>query len=152
MKKSLLLTITLALIVMGANAQRLIIGEKAPELKVKEWITKEPTGNKAKLIDFFHSSCTQSEKHLERLNEIAEKFSSQLVVVIVVREPFEKLSSQLKLAGKSYYVAMDENGKSFSNYTVQYLPFSVLVDAKGRVRWFGNSTSLQDRIITENMK
>ena len=39
-------------------------------------------------------------------------------------------------------MALDDEGKTFDAYGVKFVPFSVLLDAKGRVLWFGNSSRL----------
>ena len=48
-------------------------------------------------------------------------------------------------------VAFDDSGRSFAAYDVQYLPFGVLVSAKGRALWMGNPRQLTEAILDSNL-
>ena len=48
-------------------------------------------------------------------------------------------------------VAFDDEGRSFAAYNVQYLPFGVLVTAKGRALWMGNPRQLTEAVIESNL-
>ena len=88
-------------------AQRLVVGEKAPELKVGEWLSHKDalSDSRPTLVEFFFS---RSEPSLRRL------------------------------------AALDDGNRTFAAYGVQFVPFAVLFDARGRVVWFGNSSKFGD--------
>lgn len=127
-----------------ASAQKLIIGERAPEVKVSEWINGTPNNNKPMLIEFYHSSSKQSQDRIPALNKLAEKYTGKLSVVVIAREAKDKVMSLGLDRNSKFYPAIDDNSKTFTNYGVQFVPFGAVVDGKGRLAWFGNPSSLSD--------
>lgn len=148
--KKLLILITVSLAtVFAASGQRLAIGEKAPSMRVKEWLSPSaPAEGKAQLIEFFHSSNKQCATRLGVLEDVAEKYSGKLNVIVIAKEPVEKVTPILDPASAAYYTALDEDGRTFADYGAQFVPFSVLVDKKGRIVWFGNPSSLDEKTIS----
>ena len=143
--KKILLSILLSALAFAAQAQRLVIGEKAPELRIAEWVDgKAAAAGKARLIDFFHSSNAQSIGNLEKLNTLAGTYGEKLNIIVVSQEGMEKF--QPFVSGKDYafYAGLDEGGKTFSAYGVRFVPFAALVDARGRLVWTGNIANLTD--------
>ena len=104
-------------------AQRLVVGEKAPELKVGEWLSHRDAvaDSRPTLVEFFFS---RSEPSLRRL---------------AVLDGFV-----LEGKGYAFAVALDDGNRTFAAYGVQFVPFAVLFDARGRVVWFGNSSKFGD--------
>lgn len=147
MKKIMFLT--LAMFVAGAvSAQKLVIGEKAPELKVAEWLSGEPsTEGKALLIEFFHTSSKPSVARLETLDSLANRYSDRLNVAVVSKEAKERVEEILQPGSRAYYPALDDAGRTFESFGVSFVPFGVLVDKKGRVVWFGNPSSLDEETL-----
>lgn len=138
--------------IAGATAQKLMIGEKAPELKVKEWINQRPTQNTARLIEFYHSSDQKSQARLAALDAYAKKFGGLLSIVLISREDKASIQSSALSQPRAYAVGADDEGKTFAAYSVQYVPFSVLVDPKGKVVWFGNPANLEESTISGALK
>lgn len=125
--------------------QKLVVGEKAPEMKVTEWLEgQSPAGRKGMLIEFFYSPSAPSRQRLPELDALARKYRSQLDVVVISREPKAKIEPFFQPGTYSYYVALDDGGRTFSNYEIQFVPFSALIDGRGRVVWFGNSSQLTE--------
>ena len=70
MKKIIVITGILLLAFSGVKAQQLINGEKAPELKLSEWISKNQLqSGKPTLIEFFFSRSDLSMKRLPTVDE-----------------------------------------------------------------------------------
>ena len=150
MKKFLLILTALSLTGTAAMAQKLTIGERAAEIKsTRKMGTKQVAGEKIKVIEFFHCSNKQCAARLEELDRLAKKYDGTLEVTVVTRDPAEKAMPILKPESRSYQVVIDEDGKVFENYGVKYVPFAVLVDKKGKVIWFGNSSSLTEDMIKQ---
>ena len=154
----IILIAALALIVSDkAAAQRPVIGERAPEFKAAAWLTEKPAeGRRARLLVFFHSSSRETIDQLAMLDDIAGKYDEKLDVVVIAREAEDKVKPLLLGYGADgehtahkYYVALDDAGKTFANFGVQYVPFSVLLDARGRVLWIGNPAQLDDATLTK---
>ena len=133
MKKLVIILGVLLLSCNGLWAQKLIIGVKAPDLKIKEWVTSEqPINGKPTLIEFFFSRSEPSCRRLAVMDSFAKKYGDSLNVVIMACEPKERV------------IHATEN-KTFSAYGAEFVPFGVLLDGKNRVLWFGNSSKFGDK-------
>lgn len=151
MRKVIVLMAALLLALPGFG-QRLIIGEKAPDFRASEWLNNHtPAGKKNILIEFFHSPSEPSLRRLPELDALARRYP-QMEVIVVSREPKEKLAPLFESGNYAFFIAIDEGGRTFTNYGIQFIPFSVLLDSRGRVLWFGNSSQLTDDIINQLLK
>lgn len=148
MKRLLLSIATVILAVSAAQAQRLVIGERVPEMKITTWYngTVPPLG-KATLVDFFHTPNEQCVANLPRLNELQTAHNERLNVVVIAREGLDKVSPFLDGKGYRFYAGIDDAGKTFTAYGVRFVPFAALIDARGRLVWTGNVASLTNEII-----
>ena len=155
MKKLITTGIALCWISFGnlhAQGPKLMVGERAPDLKVREWVIGGAAASGVpQLVEFFHSTSPLSEERLGALDMLAGKYRGRLAVVMIVRESREKITSLLMTRSYPFSVALDDNGKTFNAYQVQFVPFCVLIDGKGRVRWFGNPVDLTAEIIQKNL-
>lgn len=150
MKKSamylLILTAALAY-APPLHAQKLANGERAPEVTAAQWLTAKPSGDKVRLIDFYHSASAEAGALLPTLDRYAEKYAGRLEVVVVAREPKEKVETALMKDSPKYHAAIDSDGKTFAAFGVRVVPFGVVVDAKGKVLWFGNPAQLDTALL-----
>lgn len=147
MKRFILSIILVLFAANGLIAQNIVIGERAPDLKVKEWLGPKPAEGLPRLIEFFYSSSAPSLDRLAPLDKLATKYASKMSVVLIAKESREKIMEVVKPSTRKFSTALDDAGKSFSSYGVQFVPFSVLVDSRGKVLWMGNSASLTDQEI-----
>ena len=131
-----------------ASAQRLVIGQRPADLKIKEYVlgTALPE-DRPLLIEFFYSPSQPSRDRLPVLNEMAKAYDGRVTVLVLARESRDRIEPLVLDKGYVFTVALDEEGKTFNGFEVQYVPFSVLMDAKGRVSWFGNSAELTPSMI-----
>ena len=138
----------------NARAQRLVIGEKAPEVRVSEWMNGNAPilGSRAFLVDFFHSSNDQCIANLSKLNALETTYGSRLNIISVSREETDKLRPIVTGKGYGFYIGIDDNGKTFSNYGVRFVPFAALVDARGRLVWTGNIANLTHDMIDKALR
>ena len=120
---------------LGAASQNVALGEKTPDLKVKSWLDdRMPVPGRT------------------FLQELGRKFGDRVNVVVVVRESPEAVGGIVRpYAEGNLTVAFDDSGRSFAAYDVQYLPFGVLVSAKGRALWMGNPRQLTEAILDSNL-
>lgn len=144
MKKFVIL---LGMVLLMSNtllAQKLIIGVKAPDLKIKEWITdQQPNSGKPTLIEFFFSRSEPSCRRLTVMDSFAKKYGDSLNVIVIACEPKERV---LKATEKYIFaVGLDTDNKTFSAYGAEFVPFGVLLDDKNKVLWFGNSSKFGDK-------
>lgn len=153
--KRILMLIALAVMVGGVAAQDLVIGEKAPDFKVKEWYAlKKPaaTPHKMMLVEFFHPSNRASVERLGEINGWAKKYPSALTVVVIAKEDTPEVRELLKSTLAHGYAGFDDAGRTFEAFGVHYVPYGVLIDPKGRVLWMGNSTGMTEKIIENHIE
>lgn len=153
MKKALLiLLLALAWPCVESAAQKIALGERVPELKVSAWLeNRKPTAAPLTYVEFFHSSNKASINSVARLKEISNKFGTKLRIVILTQEKEEKISPLLTpYLTPMICVGLDTEGRIFTAFGVSYLPFGVLLDAKNRALWLGNTLQLTPELIEKS--
>lgn len=151
--KRILSIAALLLAALPLSAQRLVIGERAPELKVERWLSAAPVaGTKAVMVEFFHSANQSSVERLARLDELARNNKDKLTVIIVTKESDPAVTGRLLEGNPSYYSAYDGGGAAFTSFGARYVPYAVIFDKRGRVLWVGNPSSLSDNDIATILK
>jgi len=114
-----------------------ILNQKAPELVVEKWLSKEPDRKgKFVLIDFWATWCGPCRKAIPELNAFHKKFGDKLVVIGISDEPAETVSS-FKNPKIEYFSAIDTKGKTKGAVEVKGIPHVLIIDPKGIVRWEG---------------
>ena len=145
-------SLLLMLGVSGVQAQKLTVGSKAPELKIRGWVGEKPrTEEGAMFVEFFYSASKQCVENLDRLDALARTTPS-VTFVVMTKEGAEKIGTIEALQERAFFVALDDGGKSFAAFDVNYVPFGVLLDRRGRVLWHGNSTELNEKLIKQYVK
>ena len=143
MKRFLTIALLALLTAAPLHAQRLVIGERAPELSVSQWLNGAPdTNGKAVMVEFYHSSAPKGDERLARLDELARTHGDRLAVVVVTRENGEPATTSLLKGSPAYRVGYDSDGAVFSTFSARYVPYSVIYDKRGRILWVGNPSSL----------
>jgi hypothetical protein len=127
--------------------QRLVIGEKTPEIRVAGWQDGRAPGAGAMLIDFFVSSNPQCVANLDKLNAIRGSYGNRLQVVLISREGSAVTQSFTAGKGYDFRIGEDDAGETFSAFNVRFVPFAALVDTRGRLVWTGNVATLTDETI-----
>lgn len=152
MKRLLLLSAAVLMAVVPLSGQKLVIGDRAPLLKL-QWLEKAPkTDGKYTMVEFFHSSNSASVNRLPVLHRLAVATEGKLAVVVVTRESDSSVKTMLTERNPAYYAALDPDGATFSAYRATYVPYSVIYDRRGRIVWLGNPTSLSNDDIMEMLK
>lgn len=114
-----------------------VLNQKAPEIKVTEWISQKPdTKGKFILVDFWATWCGPCRKAIPELNEIQKQFKDDLVVIGLSDETVEKVKS-MKEPVIDYYYGIDPEGVTKNELKVQGIPHVILIDPEGIVRWEG---------------
>lgn len=152
MKRFLLAVIVPWVAAATAGAQNIALGERAPEPKVQSWLDdREPARAPLTYIEFFHSSNRASAASVERLQELARKSGGRLRIIVLVRESEEKIAPLLTpYLSARLGVGFDPAGRNFAAYGVSYVPFGVLLGARNRALWMGNTQQLTPEIIEQS--
>ena len=155
MLKNILFTLVLSFAAAGATlhpalAQNAALGERVPEIRSETWLGDiRPTSAPSTVIAFFTASSPACLKSLEQLHRFVESADGRLRVILVTRdEPTQAAAAITPYLSPRFTAAFDTDGKIFKHFGVNYVPFSVLTDARNRVVWQGNSLQLTERIIS----
>ena len=113
------------------------LNEKAPELVVGTWLTKEPdTEGKFVLIDFWATWCGPCRKAIPELNGIHKEFGDELVVIGISDESEDKVKN-FDFPAIEYFSAIDTRKRMKDIFKVTGIPHVVIIDPDGVVRWEG---------------
>ncbi len=138
---------------VSASAQKLVIGQRAPDLRVGQYLSGGPVLEDVPLwIEFFYSAGKPSLDRLPALDELARRYEGRLQVVALSREAADQVEPLIRGKEYAFAVGLDEEGKTFQSFGVEYVPFSVLLDAKGKVCWYGNPVRLDQKTIDAVLK
>ena len=132
---------------------RSFLNQKAPELFVEKWLSKEPDRKgKFVLIDFWATWCGPCRKAIPELNALHKKFGDKLVVIGVSdeRENKVKTTSDPKI---EYFSAIDTQERTKKAVGVTGIPHVLIIDPQGIVRWEGfpllEGHELTEKVVAE---
>ena len=126
------------------------LNQKAPELVVEKWLTKEPDRKgKFVLIDFWATWCGPCRKAIPELNAFHKKFGDKLVIIGISDEPETKVKS-METPKIEYFSAIDTQGRTKKAVGVTGIPHALIIDPQGIVRWEGFPL-LKDFELTEKV-
>lgn len=132
---------------MTAKGQKLVIGSQIPSFKGITWLTAPPKTDKDMLIDFYQSTNPSCEKFLPTLAPRYDLLAPKLSFVILTREQGPAIDKLVNSLGARYSIGYDPTGDAFNAFNVKYLPYSILVDEKGKILWIGNLGNLDDQSL-----
>ncbi len=136
--------------VFPLRAQNAALGQKVPEIRAEAWLDGvRPASAPLTVLTFFTVSNPVCEQTLEHLHALTEKADERLRVIIVTRDDEAKIASVMaSFLSPRMTVAFDADGKIFKSFGVNYVPFSLLTDAKNRLLWQGNPLRLTEKIVS----
>lgn len=134
---------------------REMIGKKAPELKVEQWLTKAPApeevAGKFVLMEFWATWCGPCIMTMPHLQELSEKYKDRLVIYSVSNEDPGKVREFVKENGYTYPIGTDEKGRTKEELEIRAIPHGLLVNPEGIVVWQGHPMALQDAAFLEGL-
>lgn len=124
----------------GAEKQmwaKSFLNQKAPELVVEKWLSKEPERKgKFVLIDFWATWCPPCRKAIPELNALHRKFGDRLVVIGLSGETEAKVKAMAE-PKIEYFSAIDTQHRTKDAVGVTGIPHVMIIDPQGIVRWEG---------------
>ena len=124
-----------------ALCQNIIIGERLPsDVRPRRWLMDmQPEAADFSCILFYHSESEVCQAALAHIKPILEAYGSQVNLVIITKELYEKAGVALtEHLDDRVGVAFDEGGRLFKQLEVSFIPFCVVCDKKRRTQWCGN--------------
>lgn len=151
MKKAgfLLLLLLWMLPASPVQAQKILLGERIPEVRNVTWLDElHPEPAPLTAVVFFTAANPSCLKALTHLRQLMERSGDRLRIIVVTRDEAGQAAETLgELLSSRLTVALDPEGKIFKSFGVNYVPFSLLTDARKRVLWQGNSLQLTEQIL-----
>lgn len=130
------------------SAQRLVYKEKVPQIVVTSLILGDvPMKAAPAYIDFFILGSPQNDKQIAALQEIASQFKYEVNFILITKDDVDKVKEYFQEKDVNFTVYHDEEGETFKNFGVKFVPFAVLVDKKGNFIWQGKNTTINENII-----
>jgi thiol-disulfide isomerase/thioredoxin len=113
-------------------------GQPAPQLVVEKWLTPQPdTASKVMLLEFWATWCGPCVASIPDLNDFAEKFRDDLVIIAISGEPPATIEEFREKTRMNYYLAVDTNKSTSKTLDVTGIPHSLVISSDGIVRWQG---------------
>ena len=125
------------------GSARDVRGQESPELTITNWISDEPAlGGRVVIVDFWATWCGPCVASIPHMNELAERFSSEAVVIGLSDEPVQTLEAFQAKNVMHYPMATDPSGAMKKSLAITGIPHAIVVSDDGIVRWQGHPASL----------
>lgn len=151
MRNLITLALGLLLWMASAEAQILRIGERVPTINVDS-----SAGSDLKLVDkeytcliFMHSKSNPSIEAIRQFTAFTTPLRQRLGIVLLTPEQDGFEEEMLRnITTNDTIIAFDNEGQTFSNFRVSYVPFAVIYSTRTRrVAWFGSLSQLDESNI-----
>jgi len=153
--------VVLALAVAGSSVAfgAAEVGEKAPPLKIRQWIKGKPItlaqgrGKNVFIVEFWATWCGPCKVTIPHLSHLQKRFADQGVVVVGISDeapaaarPFVEKQEKM-----NYRVACDDGRKTIGAYLKRGsgIPQAFVVDKAGVVVWQGHPMGGLERVVEQ---
>ena len=139
----------------GPAAWALDIGDRAPAIAVKEWVSNTPVSvesakGKVLVVEFWATWCGPCKTTIPHLNKLHAKYQDKDVVIVgITREDAAKVKPFLTTTPVHYHVGLDDGDKTNKAYMegVRGIPHAFVVDKAGKVAWKGHPMMGMDAVV-----
>jgi len=163
MNKLLLSILLILFLLEGKAVQSRIprIGETAPELKLTGLLQTsgkldenlKSLQGKVVVLEFWATSCAPCIEAMPRLNSLSEKYKDRNIQFISIsNESVEKVKPFLKKRRINGWVGIDGNYEMTKTYNVEYLPFTVLIGANGKILRYQQNELLSEEMLNNALE
>jgi len=128
------------------------LGDPAPTLSVKEWVTGKPVvfkpGTNIYVLEFWAALSPASRAVVPALNELQNEFKDQGVVLVAIADdPPDKVREFATGVKLEYTVAADDRRATARKYMVAFgqngIPHAFIIGRDGTVIWHGHPLGLK---------
>ncbi len=153
MKNLFILVASLLLSIGSVSAQKLVIGSEVDghkEVTSLEWLSDKPADKSVWIIDFFATNNpTSTDFYDKHLPEVLKVIDGDAKIVVLTTKSTPEFQELAKKDGDKYSFAVDTKGELYKLFGVRYIPFTVIVNHKGKILWQGNLSSLTQDIANK---
>ena len=144
------------LFVGSAEAQRLRLGDRTPDIAIASTLGTpfENITHKYVCLVFVHSESAPCVDAIDRLrSEIITKEDDVAIVLLTAEEATEDNELLNAYVSHNTSVAFDNHHHTFTAFSINYVPFGVIFDnKKRRIEWFGSLQHINHKVIEEIVK
>ena len=137
------------------NAE-LKVGDRAPEVKIDQWIQGETTVGEGTpyVVEFWATWCGPCKVAIPHMNEIANKFRDKVTCVGLSDESLSSFNSGLQRRGLgpnsfAYSLALDPKGRMKNAFQVRGIPHIAVMSTDWVVRWQGHPSALTEAVVRQ---
>ena len=144
-----------SLIHLSFAQEGLLVGDKAPEIVITDWIENVPDDQSLEgkyiIKDFWATWCGPCLKAVPHFNELKERFSDRedVIFISISDEKPLKIQPTLKRVPFKSVVVTDQSKKSMNNFKITGIPVTVMIDNKGILRWVGEPAALKEEQVED---
>ena len=127
-----------------------LIGKPTPQLKVLEWLTPTPdVQGKWVIYEVWATWCPYCKQFVTGLNKIQTNLGSKVAIVALANEDTSLIRQFMQTNKVRYPVARMAEGAISDqfNVTIPGVPYVILYDPQGIVRWVGTPDYVGDSFI-----
>ncbi|WP_155828144.1 TlpA family protein disulfide reductase [Butyricimonas synergistica] len=128
------------------------LGKKAPKLVVEEWVSaKADTAGKFIVLELWKINCNPCVKNMPHMNELSKKFKQEVAFIALGSDPAEKVrtTDRVKI---EFFNAVDTKKTTMQALGLKFVPYTLVIDPKGIVRWEGSPANLTEEVLKEIIK
>jgi len=124
-----------------------LLGKPAPAIKGEKWLGEKPELNdKWVLVAFWASWSTPCRKYLPELDRLQKKFAGKLAVIGVTSESEAEIENMIE-PKIEFASVLDPKGELRAAVGVTSIPYVMLVDREGIVRYQGHPAAITDKHV-----
>jgi len=152
--------VALAALALAGQAWALEVGEKAPAIGVKDWVSNTPVTletakGKVLVVEFWATWCGPCKMTIPHINKLHAKHQDKDVVFVGISdEDLETVKPFLKTTEMSYHVGVAASPEAYKAWMegVRGIPHAFVVDKAGTVAWKGHPLAGMDGAIDQLVK
>jgi cytochrome c biogenesis protein CcmG, thiol:disulfide interchange protein DsbE len=124
-----------------------LLGKPAPAIKGEKWLGEKPDlSDKLVLVAFWAPWSIPCRKYLPELDRLQKKFAGKLAVVGVAAESEEEITNMTE-PKIEFASVLDPKGELRTAVGVTSIPYVMLVDPKGIVRYQGHPAAITEKYV-----